>query len=154
MIKAIGKKDAVYKEQAIIYLKSIEDFKGFQEKYNDFVLRAYNKLVKDAEDIDYKLEKEFIRLNAENNDPKVKKTKASKEKLKVVNERFDNHRDMLEGMRTWDIMEEINSTRLTAFKDKHINKVYLMYTNGKTEVDIVNFLEYYLADLYHKQIKK
>lgn len=154
MIKAIGKKDAVYKEQAIIYLKSLEDFKDFQEKYNDFVLRAYNKLVKDAEDIDYKLEKEFIRLNAENNDPKVKKTKASVEKLKVVNERFDNHRNMLEGMRTWDIMDEINSTRLTAFKDKHINKVYLMYTNGKTEVDIVNFLEYYLADLYHKQIKK
>jgi hypothetical protein len=153
MVKAIGKREVVFKESAIAYLKSVDDFKKFQQQYTEYVLSAYTKLIKDAEAIDYQLEKEFLRLNAENNDTKIKKTAEFKANIKVVNDRFENHRTMLKGMRAWDIMKEINSIRLNRFKNKHINKVYLMYSNAKTDAEIIDFLEYYLADLYHKQMR-
>ncbi|QXP55171.1 hypothetical protein H0I25_13930 [Cellulophaga sp. HaHa_2_95] len=153
MVKAIGKREVVFKESAIAYLKSVDDFKKFQQQYTEYVLSAYTKLIKDAEAIDYQLEKEFLRLNAENNDTKIKKTAEFKANIKVVNDRFENHRTMLKGMRAWDIMKEINTTRLNRFKNKHINKVYLMYRNAKTDAEIIDFLEYYLADLYHKQMR-
>ncbi|QXP52538.1 hypothetical protein [Cellulophaga sp. HaHa_2_1] len=153
MVKAIGKREVVFKESAIAYLKSVDDFKKFQQQYTEYVLSAYTKLIKDAEAIDYQLEKEFLRLNAENNDTKIKKTAEFKANIKVVNDRFENHRTMLKGMRAWDIMKEINSTRLNRFKNKHINKVYLMYRNAKTDAEIIDFLEYYLADLYHNQMR-
>ncbi|WP_029446153.1 TonB-dependent receptor [Cellulophaga baltica] len=153
MVKAIDKREVVFKESAIAYLKSVDDFKKFQKQYTEYVLSAYTKLIKDAEAIDYQLEKEFLRLNAENNDTKIKKTAEFKANIKVVNDRFENHRTMLKGMRAWDIMKEINSIRLNRFKNKHINKVYLMYRNAKTDAEIIDFLEYYLADLYHKQMR-
>jgi len=153
MVKAIGKREVVFKESAIAYLKSVDDFKKFQQQYTEYVLSAYTKLIKDAEAIDYQLEKEFLRLNAENNDTKIKKTAVFKANIKVVNDRFENHRTMLKGMRAWDIMKEINSIRLNRFKNKHINKVHLMYRNAKTDAEIIDFLEYYLADLYHKQMR-
>ena len=153
MVKAIDKREVVFKESAIAYLKSVDDFKKFQQQYTEYVLSAYTKLIKDAEAIDYQLEKEFLRLNAENNDTKIKKTAEFKANIKVVNNRFENHRTMLKGMRAWDIMKEINSIRLNRFKNKHINKVYLMYRNAKTDAEIIDFLEYYLADLYHKQMR-
>ncbi|WP_052085110.1 hypothetical protein [Cellulophaga sp. E6(2014)] len=153
MVKAIDKREVVFKESAIDYLKSVDGFKKFQQQYTEYVLSAYTKLIKDAEAIDYQLEKEFLRLNAENNGTKIKKTAEFKANIKVVNDRFENHRTMLKGMRAWDIMKEINSIRLNRFKNKHINKVYLMYRNAKTDAEIVDFLEYYLADLYHKQMR-
>ncbi|WP_282164710.1 hypothetical protein [Cellulophaga baltica] len=153
MVKAIDKREVVFKESAIAYLKSVDDFKKFQQQYTEYVLSAYTKLIKDAEAIDYQLEKEFLRLNAENNGTKIKKTAEFKANIKVVNNRFENHRTMLKGMRAWDIMKEINSIRLNRFKNKHINKVYLMYRNAKTDAEIIDFLEYYLADLYHKQMR-
>jgi len=143
MTKAIAKKGDVFKESAIVYLKSLDDFGLFQEKYNAFIKIAYYKLIKDAEDIDYKLEKEFIRLNAENNNTKIKKIEAFKEKIRVMNERFDNHRQMLEGMKIWNLLENPKGERLIAFKNKNINKVYIMYKNQQSQDKIVNFIEYY-----------
>lgn len=153
MLNAVNKKEVVFKENAINYLKALDDFSMFQNKYDAWVLLAYNKLIKDAEDIDYNLEKEYLRLNAENNDTKIKKTVAFKESLKIVNERFQNHREMLAGLKVWNILEDSKSSGLSTFKNKHINKIYMMYKNAQSEDKIVDFLEYYLADLYHNQIK-
>ncbi len=154
MLKAIGKREDVFKEEAIAYLKSLNEFKIFQEKYNTYVLSAYYQLLQDAQVIDYQLEKDFMSVNAVNNDPKTEKTPKFKEEVEVTNERFYNHRRMLETMKIWNPLEKSKNESFITFKNRNMNKVYLMYKNEQSEDKIVHFIEYYLADLYHNKIEK
>ena len=154
LIKANTKKEKVYRENAIAYIKSLEAFKAFEAKYQDLTLMAYHQLIREAQELDYRLEKQFIEINGDNNNPKFKKTPEFSKNLEMVNKRYDAHKEMLIGLKTWDILKDLESEQLKVFKDANINKVYIMYFKNKGDEKIINFLEYKLADLYHKRQSK
>ena len=153
MIKSERKKDAVYREDAIAYLKSLDALADFAARYQELIENAYYKLILEGERSDERLKAQFMELNAQNNNPDFEKTATFKKDLKLVNQRFEAHQKMLSGLRNWDIFESAQTERLQRFKEANINKVYKMHFDGRDELDIVNFLEYRLADRYHAKDK-
>ncbi|MEL6916130.1 MAG: hypothetical protein AAFO99_00230 [Bacteroidota bacterium] len=131
-------------------LTTLEDNRAFTEEYDGWVSRAYYKIIKEAEEADYRLKEEYERLNAVNtlsNDQNV--TEAFKEKLALINKRYHAHRDMLEGLRSWNIFSEYRTGDLEYFKDENQEEVYQLRQNNAGEQQIIGFLMYKLADLYH-----
>ena len=154
MVKTENKKDDLYRENAIAYLKSLDALSDFAARYQALIENAYYKLILEGEQADSRLEKEFIALNAQNNDPDFEKTAEFKKDLEVVNQRYEAHKKMLSGLRNWDIFESAHTERLQRFKEANLNKIYKMHFDNRDELDIINFLEYRLADTYHSQDKK
>ena len=154
MIKSEGKKKDAYREDAIAYLKALDAYSDFAARYQALIESAYYKLILEGEQADARLEKEFIALNAQNNDPDFEKTAEFKKSLALVNARFEAHKKMLDGLRNWDIFAEAKTERLREFKERYIDKVYKMHFDNRDELDIINFLEYRLADKYHAKDRK
>ncbi len=121
----------------------------FIDKYNHLVVRAYEKIIAEAVEADDRLEGEYLKLNALENRGSYKGDKTSKKDLAQVNKRFRAHREMLEGLKSWNIFSEFGTNDLEFFMAENKNQVYQMYSEGENEGKMVNFLVYKLADLYH-----
>lgn len=121
----------------------------FLDKYNHLVVRAYEKIIAEAVEADDRLEGEYLKLNASENRGSYKGDKTSKKDLAQVNKRFRAHREMLEGLKSWNIFSEFGTNDLEFFMAENKNQVYQMYSEGENEGKMVNFLVYKLADLYH-----
>lgn len=123
---------------------------AFIEKYNSLVARAYFKLIIEAEEADDRLTEEYNRLNAiKQHGPKEKET--LKNNPILVNKRYQAHKELLEGLKSWNIFSEYRTGDLEYFKKEHINDTHKMFQNGADEDNIISFLVYKLADLYHSE---
>ena len=121
----------------------------FETKYDFLVRRAYLKTIAEAEEADDRLQREYIIRNATALKKGKNRTKEFNEKLELVNKRYQAHRRMLEGLRSWNIFSEYGTNDLDFFKIEHQPAVKEMIRKGKKESTIVNYLIYKLADLYH-----
>ncbi len=121
----------------------------FNEKYNSLVSRSYFKIIIEAQKADDHLKEEYNRLNLEKKEATNKNNPDFKKKLTLVNKRYRAHKEMLEGLKGWNIFSENRTGDLEFFKKENVNTVYKKYKGGETDETIIGFLVYQLADLYH-----
>ncbi|WP_273568482.1 hypothetical protein [Maribacter halichondriae] len=122
---------------------------GFADTYDFLVHRAYAKIIAEAEMADSRLEREYLNWNAKNKVGKEKESKAFGKQEADVNKRYYAHRKMLEGLKSWNIFSEFGTDDLDFFKVEHAAEVRRMLHNGQGVGNVVGFLVYKLADLYH-----
>ena len=154
MENAESKKKDIYKTEALIYLDALFEYGDFLEKYDQWIYAAYQKLIDEAEQIDYSLYTEYIALVAQVN---TYKKKEDIDELVMVEKKYKNHRVMLESIRKWNLkMEDIKEPvgELKKLKNTYLSKIYIMYKNNKSDNSIVNYVEVRLADLYHRVLKE
>lgn len=121
----------------------------FDKRYNSLVSRAYFKIISEAENADTRLKAEFERWNSMQQNTSLKKDHAFKKKYETVIQRYNAHKKMLAGLKSWNIFSDFRSNDLDFFKAENKNEIHKMYQNGSTEDNMINFLVYRLADLYH-----
>ena len=105
----------------------------FRKKYHSLVLRAYFKIITQAQKMEGRLKREYESKTLE------------QEKQKYI-----AHKNMLEGLRSWNIFNENRTADLDFFKRENIRRVHSMYENDVADDVMIRFLMYRLADLYHK----
>lgn len=121
----------------------------FYRKYNSWVTRAYIKLIADAEVADAEIKSEYDRFLAENPEAMASSDENIKKILTLYRKKYQSHRSMLEGLKSWQALEEYGSDDLKFFKAENLDVARAMYNNGYRIDKIVNYLVYKLADLYH-----
>lgn len=119
----------------------------FTKKFNSLVSRAYFKLIVEAERADIRLGKEYKRLYAKNEDKMD--DLVIQEEFTLVYQRFLAHRRMLSGLKSWKIFSDNRTGDLEYFKKEYRETIYNMYKKKSSEDEMVAFLMYRLADLYH-----
>lgn len=122
----------------------------FRKKYHSLVLRAYFKVITQAERMNGRLEQEYASfqkgLSQEKSaDKRISKVAALKE------QQYRAHKNMLEGLRSWNVFNENRTADLDFFKRENIRVVHQMLERGKDDATAIRFLIYRLADLYHHQ---
>ena len=92
-------------------------------------------------------------LEEYNNLLKTSKNRADrseyKKQLAQAKLKYEAHWKMLEGLKSWNAFSEYGSDDLDFFKQEQIENAYLMFSKGSSDTEIINFLVYRLADLYH-----
>lgn len=121
----------------------------FEKKYQNLVSRAYFKIITEAEKADARITSEYKMLEerAEQNPGGV--DKQFKRRKETVYKKYQAHKAMLSGLKSWNIFSENRSGDLDYFKMEQREEVEKMLSNGESENQIVNFLIYKMADLYH-----
>lgn len=122
---------------------------NFEAKYDILVRRAYVRIIAQAAKADDRLEKEYILRNAMALKKGKKKSREFDRKLFLVNKRYHAHREMLEGLKSWNIFSEYGTDDLEFFKAENQVVVQEMIQKDKRESSVINYLIYKLADLYH-----
>lgn len=120
----------------------------FNDKYKTLVSKAYFKIIAEAEKSDRRLREEYERLSLRRQDPN-KQNEVSRDKLMLAGKKYQAHREMLEGLKSWKILSEFGSDDLEFFQAEHESKVAEMMALEQSEEHIINFMVYKLADLYH-----
>ncbi len=119
----------------------------FVELYDSYVSRAYYSLISEAKKADEHLLEEY------NNLLKTSKDRPDRaeytEELALAKLRYEAHWKMLQGLKSWNAFSEYGSDDLNFFKQEHLENAYLMFSKGSSDTEIINFLVYRLADLYH-----
>ena len=122
---------------------------SFEEKYNSLISRAYFKIISEAEEADYRIHQEYLKLNAQKEEIGNRNNKSFRNRLELAKRRYIAHREILEGLKSWNAFSEYGSDDLEFFKEEQAGSAFGMYLNGESDEDIINFLIYKLADLYH-----
>ncbi len=155
LLETQDKDKRVYKEVAISYLKTLDEYFDFAEFYNEKLYAAYIKLVKEAQDIDRQIRDEFTVLSAKINSAE-KENLEDLEKQKILEKRYKAHSILLQSLIKWNLKpKEIENPvgDIAFLKKKNASKIFSMYQNKKSEEDIIKFIEIRLADLFHKVLK-
>ena len=129
-------------------LKLIAD-NSFTKKYSCLVSDAYYKIIAEAEKSDKRLKEEYNRLYLNKTGTEGKTSKQQKESLAMASKKYEAHKEMLVGLKSWNIMSEYGSDDLEFFEGEHKPRVEKMIKSGQSEEVIINYLVYKLADLYH-----
>ena len=122
---------------------------SFQEKYNSLISRAYFKIITEAEEADYRIQQDYLRLNSQKGEIGNRNNRSFRNNLELARRRYIAHREILEGLKSWNAFSQYGSDDLEFFKEEQAGSAFRMYLNGESDEDIINFLIYKLADLYH-----
>lgn len=119
----------------------------FVELYDSYISRAYYNLISEAVKADQHLLEEYNTLlkNSKNRPDRSEYNK----QLAMAKLKYEAHWKMLEGLKSWNAFSEYGSDDLDFFKQEQLKKAYLMFSKGSSDTEIINFLVYKLADLYH-----
>jgi hypothetical protein len=148
----IGKKDKTFRSKVLPILDDLNTYALFLENYEGYIKKAYMQLRAEAEASDKKLTADYIRLIAIQNDSVTKKTNAFRKRVALVNTRYQAHKKMLEGLKSWDFEDaEKQSADYLVFRQAQVDLVYDMVEKHKKVSDIVGALMFNMADFYHKQ---
>jgi len=121
----------------------------FEKRFHSMVSRAYFKIISEAEKADKRLTAEYDRWNLMHANEELKKDRKLKNEFELVTKKYHAHRKMLEGLKSWNIFSEFRSNDLDFFKAENKREIQKMYHNGKGEDQMINYLIFRLADLYH-----
>ena len=75
-------------------------------------------------------------------------SKDYKKNVELARKRYIAHREILDGLKSWNAFSEYGSDDLEFFKEEQADAAYKMFLNGESEENIIDFLIYKLADLY------
>lgn len=121
----------------------------FEKRFHSMVSRAYFKIISEAEDADKRLTAEYDRWNLMQANEGLKKDRKFKKEYELVTKKYHAHRKMLEGLKSWNIFSEFRSNDLDFFKAENKMEIQKRYNIGKSENQMINYLVFRLADLYH-----
>jgi hypothetical protein len=122
----------------------------FKDKYHTLVTRAYFKIIAEAQKADGRLRSEQDKWNEQFLADQPIRSGITINRRALINRKYDAHRKMLEGLLSWNIFSEERTADLEFFKAENFDRAYRMAANGEDEGTIIEFLEYRLADLYHR----
>ena len=117
---------------------------GFNATYESLVSKAYFKIITEAEKADAKITADYKMLKDNETALKVDKKRAQ-----AIANRYEAHKAMLSGLKSWNIFSEDRSGDLEYFKAENEIEIQNMLSAGESDNQIVNYLIYKLADLYH-----
>lgn len=117
---------------------------GLSEKYESLVSKAYFKIITEAEKADARITADYRLLNDNEN-----AVKTDKRKIQEITKRYEAHKAMLSGLKSWNVFSEDRSGDLEYFKSENEKEIQKMMSTGESDYQIVNYLIYKLADLYH-----
>ena len=120
----------------------------FEEKYASLISRAYFKIIAEAEEADYRIEQNYLRLSSQKAALEYRNSKDYKKNVELARKRYIAHREILDGLKSWNAFSEYGSDDLEFFKEEQADAAYKMFLNGESEENIIDFLIYKLADLY------
>ena len=122
---------------------------SFESKYDSWVNRAYFKIITEAEAADKNIKAEYERFIAENPDAATSTDDNVIKIMQLYQRKYESHKSMLEGLKSWQAFEAYGSDDLKFFKEENREVVMAMYKDRQKEENIIDFLVYKLADLYH-----
>jgi hypothetical protein len=122
---------------------------SFLNTYQSLIFRAYFRTIAEAEKADARIYKAYSRLRDQKYLTENRRDPEFREALELAKNRYQAHREMLEGLKSWKAFNEYGSDDLDFFLKDHLTHTYTMYRQGKGEEDILRYLVYRLADLYH-----
>jgi hypothetical protein len=117
---------------------------GFNNTYESLVSQAYFKIITEAEKADAKITADYKLLHYEKAIVKV-----DKKRVQSITKRYEAHKAMLSGLKSWNIFSDDRSGDLDYFKAENEIEIQKMISAGESDNQIVNYLIYKLADLYH-----
>ncbi|RKR14875.1 hypothetical protein CLV91_0956 [Maribacter vaceletii] len=120
----------------------------FKDKYASLVSRAYFKIISEAQKADARLEEDYEYWTAKEA-ASTEKDKTLKKRVGLVIKKYEAHKNMLSGLKSWNIFSEDRSGDLDYFKAENDEAIHKMYLQGLEEKAMVNYLVFKLADLYH-----
>ena len=123
----------------------------FDKRFLSMVSRAYYKIIAEAENADKRLTAEYKRWKAMQQNTNLKKDREFRKNYSVAIKKYNAHKEMLEGLKSWNIFSENRSNDIDFFKAENRDEIQKMYAHGSTEDQMINYLVYRLADLYHDE---
>jgi hypothetical protein len=117
---------------------------GFEDKYQSLVSKAYFKIITEAEKADITVTAEYQKMQNEQST-----LREDKKRTLEITKRYQAHKAMLSGLKSWNIFSENRSGDLEYFKAENEAEIQKMLQSGENDNQIVNYLIYKLADLYH-----
>lgn len=121
----------------------------FEKDYQSLVSRAYFKIITEAEKADARISSEYKMLEEQEINNPSGVDKQFKKRKDLVTKKYNAHKAMLGGLKSWNIFSENRSGDLDYFKAENREAVSKMKSDGEGNAQIVNYLIYKMADLYH-----
>lgn len=121
----------------------------FLDTYQSLVFRAYFRTIAEAEKADARIYEAYSSLRAQRNLRENRRDTAFMKSLELAKNRYQAHREMLEGLKSWKAFNEYGSDDLDFFLKEHLSPAFTMHQQGKGQEAILRYLVYRLADLYH-----
>jgi hypothetical protein len=121
----------------------------FLKRYPALVSRAYFRLIAEAMDSDRRVAKSYQELYRKSRQPETRNDPVLQREYETARKRFLAHREMLEGLRSWNAFNEYGSDDLDFFMQEQLEVAYGKYERGVKEDPLVDYLMRRLADLYH-----
>ena len=121
----------------------------FIKRYPALVSRAYFRLISEAMDSDRRVAKSYQELYRKSRQPESRNDPVLQREYETARKRFLAHREMLEGLRSWNAFNEYGSDDLDFFMQEQLEVAYGKYERGVKEDPLVDYLMRRLADLYH-----
>lgn len=123
----------------------------FIQTYPRLVSRAYFRLIAEALDADREIVSAYQHWYVESRKDRNEGDQKVKEEFQLAKRRYEAHRQMLEGLRSWKSFQENGSDDLEFFLDEQLRASFALYQKGASDQRIVDYLMTELADLYHKE---
>lgn len=126
----------------------------FMQKYRSLVFRAYFRTIAEAEKADKRISEAYSLLRQKRRLEENRDNPEFTEDLELAKRRYQAHRDMLEGLRSWKAFSKYGSDDLDFFLKENLPDAYAMYRQGESDESILRLLIYRLADLYHMEERR
>ena len=117
---------------------------GFEDHYQALVSKAYFKIITEAEKADARISADYKLLQDDELSISI-----SKKQEHEITKKYEAHKAMLSGLKSWNIFSEDRSGDLDYFKIENEGAILRMIQSGDADHQMVNYLIYKLADLYH-----
>jgi hypothetical protein len=117
---------------------------GFEDRYQTLVSKAYFKIITEAEKADARISADYKLLQDDESSISI-----SKRREHEITKKYEAHKAMLSGLKSWNIFSEDRTGDLDYFKIENKSAILRMIQSGDADHQMVNYLIYKLADLYH-----
>lgn len=131
-------------DNEVLLANDIKIETGFEDRYQTLVSKAYFKIITEAEKADARISADY-KLLQDNESSKL----ISKKQEHEITNKYEAHKAMLSGLKSWNIFNENRSGDLDYFKAENQSAILKMIQSGDADHQMVNYLIYKLADLYH-----
>ena len=120
----------------------------FEDKFQALVSKAYFTIITEAEKADARISAEYELVQDES-----ESGKRNKREVIEITKKYQAHRAMLSGLKSWNIFNENRTGDLDYFKAENEEAIQKMLRSGESDYQMINYLIYKLADLYHVEEK-
>lgn len=124
---------------------------AFIQRYPVLVSRAYFRLISEAMEADQDVARTYQELYRESRSPEFQGNPRKQQEFEIAQRRYLAHREMLNGLRSWNAFNRYGSDDLDFFLQEEFEVTYQKYERGVQEDALVDYLMRRLADVYHQK---